>query len=431
MTTEASVKKGRGVGLRLLIYGLNYAPEPTGTGKYTGDLGVSCAAQGIETDVIAGLPHYPRWEVDAAYVGRRAWVEQIDSVRVMRAPHFVPSLAVLNARTRIRLETSFTVSAARYWLPLIFRRAKPDVVIAVMPPMQIALWPLLYGWIRRVPWVLHVQDLQVDAAIRLNMLKIGVFGKLLYAVEGFLLRRATRVSTITEAMRARIVAKGVPIERTWLVPNWADVQSVRPMASDNAFRRELGLADDAVVILYAGNMGEKQGLEAVLEAASASQDDSRLQFVMVGDGAARPRLVARAKELALPNLRFLPVQPLERLPQMLAAGDVHLVVQRRDAADLVMPSKLTNILAAGRACVATADPGTALHEVVHGHDTGEVTPPGDTAALVAAIRRLAADPARRQACGERARTYAEQYLDKDRILSDFQAKLATLCKREK
>jgi colanic acid biosynthesis glycosyl transferase WcaI len=114
---------------------------------------------------------------------------------------------------------------------------------------------------------------------------------------------------------------------------------------------------------------------------------------------------------------------------MLAAGDIHLVVQRRDAADLVMPSKLTNILAAGRACVATADPGTALHEVVHGHATGVAVPPGDDEALAAAVRKLANDAARREACGRRAREYAEHQLDKDRILLDFETQLKTLSKR--
>jgi len=262
-----------------------------------------------------------------------------------------------------------------------------------------------------------------------NMLKAGVFGTLLYRIEGFLLWHATRVSTITESMRARIVDKGTPAASTWLFPNWADIAEIRPGLCDNAFRRALGAPDDTFVVLYAGNMGEKQGLEAVLHGADACRDDTRLLFLLVGAGGARSRLERRAAELALPNLRFMPLQPLESLGEMLAASDIHLVVQRRDAADLVMPSKLTNILAAGRACVATADAGTALHEVVHGYDAGEVVTPGDDAALTAAVRRLADDGARREACGLRARAYAERFLDKQRILSTFENQLKTLCKR--
>ena len=411
--------------MNILFYGLNYTPEPTGTGKYTGEMAAWLAARGHAVDVICGLPHYPQWKLDPAYADGRARVETLDGVRVLRAPHFVPSAQALGAGARIRLETSFTLSSARYWVPRFFRRDRPDLVIAVMPPMQVAVWPLLYAWLRRVPWVLHVQDLQVDAALRLGMLN-GAFGRLLYAIESFLLRRATRVSTITEAMRARVVAKGVSEERTWLVPNWADIAAIRPGPRDNAFRRALGVSEDAVVALYAGNMGEKQGLETVLQAAALCRDDPRLVFVMVGAGAARARLERRAAELELPNLRFLPLQPAERLNEMLAAGDIHLVIQRRDAADLVMPSKLTNILAAGRCCVATAEPGTALHEVVHGHKLGEVVPPDDGTALAAAVWRLAAEPARRTTCGNRARAYAQAYLDKERILAAFEERLREL-----
>lgn len=412
--------------MNILGYSLNYAPESTGTGKYTGEMAtwLACCDHGIE--VICGLPHYPQWQLDPAYSNRRSCMESIHGVHVERASHFVPARDSLGAKARIRLETSFTLSAARYWLPRLVRQRKPDVVIAVMPPMQIGLWPLLYHWLRRVPWVLHVQDLQVDAAVRLNMLKRGWLVRWLYWGEGFLLRHATRVSTITEAMRARIIAKGVPAERVWLCPNWADIAGIRPGPRDNAFRRSLGMGAGELLVLYAGNMGEKQGLETVLEAAAACRSDGRIQFVMVGDGAAKPRLERQAEALGLTNLRFLPLQPLEKLNDMLAAGDIHLVVQKREAADLVMPSKLTNILAAGRACVATAEAGTALHEVVAGHDTGLVVPPGHAEALAQAIRVLADDVARRERCGLHARAYAEQYLDKDRILSEFASQLASL-----
>ena len=415
--------------MKILVYGLNYTPEPTGIGKYTGDQTVWLVAQGHSVRVICGMPHYPQWRLDPTYADGKALVESLAGATVYRAPHFVPSAQSLTARARIRLETSFTFSAARYWVRFLFHWHKPDVVIAVTPPMQIGVWPLLYHWIRRVPWVLHVQDLQVDAALRLNMLKSGLLGMLLYRIEGFLLRHATRVSTITEAMRARIIAKGVPADRVWLCPNWADISAVCPGSRNNGFRQSLNVSDDTLLVLYAGNMGEKQGLEIVLEAAKRCHDDARLLFMMVGDGGAKSRLQRQAVTMGLSNIRFLPVQPFERLNDMLAAGDIHLVVQKRDAADLVMPSKLTNILAAGRVCVATADPDTALYDAVHDHETGKAVPPGDVAALTEAIRVLADDPAMREACGIRARQYAEQHLDKDSILAAFEKQLQTLCKK--
>lgn len=417
--------------MNILIYALNYAPEVTGCGKYTGEMAAWFAAQGHQVEVICGLPHYPEWKLHASHADGKARVETIEGVRVQRAPHYVPPTDKLTAGKRIRMEVGFTLSAARYWLPRLFWKKRADVVIAVMPPMQIGAWPVLYRWIRCVPWVLHVQDLQVDAALRLGMLKVGALGRLLYWVEGFMLRQATRVSTITPSMAARCEAKGTPHERLLQFPNWADIACVQPGPRDNAFRRELGVADDTVVVLYAGNMGEKQGLGAVLDVAAACKDDPRLQFVMAGAGAARPRLEQRAAEMRLPNLRFLPVQPTERLGEMLAAGDIHLVVQKRDAADLVMPSKLTNILAAGRACVATADPGTALHDAVAGAQTGLVVSPEDSAALAAAVRQLAGDAQFRGACGLHARVYAERHLGRDAILAAFEHDLKSLCGRTK
>jgi colanic acid biosynthesis glycosyl transferase WcaI len=412
--------------VKLLIYGLNYAPEPTGTGKYTGEMAAWLAARGHAVEAICGLPHYPQWKLDAAYADGRSRVEWLDGVRVRRAAHFVPVADALGVRARIWLEISFTLSAARHWLPKFFARARPDAVIAVMPPMQIGVWPLLYGWLRRVPWVLHVQDLQVDAALRLKMLPGGVVGKLLYRIEAFLLKRATRVSTITEAMRRRVITKGATDERTWLFPNWADIIRVHPGPRENAFRAKLGFGPETLLVLYAGNMGEKQGLSSVLEAAARLRDQGNIQFLMVGAGVARVRLEQRARALGLENLHFLPVQPMEKLSAMLTAGDIHLVVQRRDAADLVMPSKLTNILAAGRPCVVTADVGTALAEVVTGRGVGLVTPPEDPTALAGAISDLAADEALRFRCGAAARAYAERYLDRDKILSEFESDLLTL-----
>lgn len=405
--------------MKILIYGLNYAPEHTGIGKYTGEMAEWLAAQGHTVEVICGLPHYPQWQVQSGYEDFRYRSEVRAGVQVRRVRHFVPAADQLRARTRIVLETSFSWNASRFWLPRFFARQKPDVVIAVMPPMQIGVWPLLYRWIRGVPWVLHVQDLQLDAALRLGMLRKGMVGNFLYRVESFLLRSATRVTAITEAMRQRVVEKGVAQERSSVFPNWANIQAVCPGPRDNCFRAQLNLAPETVLVLYAGNMGEKQGLETVLMAAQQCADHPLVQFLLVGAGAARQRLEERATVMGLQNLRFLPVQPVECLSEMLASGDIHLVVQKRDAADLVMPSKLTNILAAGRPVIATVDPGTALYEAVAGAGTGVATCPDDSQSLAQAILALAQDPERRALHGARARAYAERMLDREVVLRGF------------
>lgn len=253
----------------------------------------------------------------------------------------------------------------------------------------------------------------------------------MYGVERLLLWGAQRVSTITEAMRRRIVEKGVPKSSTSLLPNWSDVEFVRPMRRDNEVRQKFGAGPDDVLVLYAGNMGEKQGLELILDAADELKDQRYIKFAMVGTGATRDRLERAAARRGLANVRFFPAQPLERLPLTLAAGDVHLVVQRREAADLVMPSKLTNILAAGRPSVATADPGTTLHAVLNDHDCGITTTPGNVLDLVANVVVLAEDATMRERLGNNARRYAESHLDKERILKEFEDRLRELVKPRK
>jgi Glycosyltransferase len=414
--------------MKILIYGLNYAPEPTGIGKYTGEMAEWLAAQGHEVEVICGLPHYPQWQVETGYEHFRFRSETRSGVQVHRVKHYVPTANRLSAKARILLETSFTVNASRFWLPRLFWWSRPDVVIAIMPPMQIGVWPLLFSWFRGVPWVLHVQDLQVDAALRLGMLPGGRFGKLLYRIETFLLRHATRVSSITDAMCQRIIAKGAKPERVWLFPNWADIDAVQPGPRENEFREQLGIAPETVLVLYAGNMGAKQGLEIILEAARLCADTPNVQFLMAGAGGVRERLQKQATEMGLRNLRFVPVQPVEKLSEMLAAGDIHLVVQRREAADLVMPSKLTNIFAAGRSCVATAEPGTALYQAMADADAGLITVPEDATALAEAILVLAGDSQRREICGSNARIYAESRLDKKKLVSAFVNQLSCLHK---
>jgi len=412
--------------LRILIYGINYAGWSTGLPKYNAEMGAWLASRGHQVDAIAGFPHYPQWRIQDEYRGRGFHVECLDGVQVHRTPLRLDSDRPVTGGRRARLETAFTMKSMRYWLPIWLQRRRYDVVLAVCPPMQTGAWPLLYRLVRRVPWVYHVQDLQVDAAVRLGMIKRGWAGKSLHAVESLILRQASAVSTISESMRERIIERGVGESVVWLFPNWADLASIRPSPADNAFRKKLGIATQSVVVMCAGSMGEKHGLESVLDAASRLRDRTEIVFLLIGAGSAKRRLEEQAVAEGLANLRFLPMQPLSRLSDVLAAGDIHLVVQRRNVADLVLPSKLTNICAAGRCCVATADRGTTLSNVVLDHDLGVVCPPEDPNELADAIGLLAGEPAARKRFGHNARHYAECELGRDQILAHFEARLRGL-----
>lgn len=410
--------------LKVLIHGINYAPESMGVGRYTGEMGQWLAARGHEVRVVTAPPYYPAWRVGKGYSASKYCRESVAGADVWRCPLWVP--VQLSGIKRLLHLASFAASS----FPVMLRQVlwRPNVVILVEPSLLCAPSAWLTARLCGARTWLHIQDFELDAAAGLRILGVSKAQALLYGVERFFLRKAQRVSTITAAMQRRAVEKGVPEDRSWVLPNWSDIDLVRPISRENKVRWEFGAGPEDVLVLYAGNMGEKQGLNLVLDAADQLKSRVNIKFAMVGTGIARQRLEQAARDRDLNNVRFFPSQPPDRLPPMLAAGDIHLVVQKREAADLVMPSKLTNILAAGRPSIATADPDTTLYEVVCGNDCGIATAPESVEELVAAIVALADDVATRERLGNNARQYAEKSLSKDKILSDLENKLHELVK---
>jgi colanic acid biosynthesis glycosyl transferase WcaI len=409
------------VALRLLIHGINYAPEFVGIGRYTGELGAWLRSRGHAVTVLTAPPYYPEWRVPAAY-RRPAWRrEWLNGVEVLRAPLYAP--ARVTGRGRVLHELSFGASCLVWW-PTLKARSW-DAILAVCPLLQSGLIPALLARRQQVPFIFHVQDLQLDAARELAIIRQPLLFDFLERLERFLFTRAQAVTTISQAMAARIQDKGVAPERVHFLPNWADLEDIKPGKRQNTLRRELRLNRE-IMVLYAGNMGEKQGLEVILDAAALTRHNPNIRYVVAGEGAARERLMARAQRLALDNVRFLPLQTRDRFPFLLAAADLHLVVQKHQASDLVMPSKLGNILAAGRPFIATALPDTEVGRVTLESQAGVLAPPEDAGSLAQAILNLARAPDLRKKMGIKARKFAEARLGRDRILAGWEKLLYSL-----
>ena len=236
------------------------------------------------------------------------------------------------------------------------------------------------------------------------------------------MRRFHRISTISEKMVERALAKTDGRGHCVLFPNWVDTEAIYPLQQPSPYRADLSVPDDAIVLLYSGSMGAKQGLELILDAARELQADPRYQFVMAGSGSAYRRLKQQAADLT--NMRWLPLQPSEQLNAFLNLADIHLLPQKEDAADLVMPSKLTGMLASGRPIIATARPGTQVARVVE--EAGLVAEPGSVAGVLAAIRQLGNDEAERSRLGSAARRYAVDVLERERVLRGFEDELNNL-----
>lgn len=404
--------------MKILIYCLNYAPELTGIGKYTGEQAQWLAARGHEVRVITAPPYYPAWRIGDGYRAWRYRRERCRGVEIFRAPLWVPRQP--SGLKRILHLASFAVSSL---VPLAAQvRWRPDVIFVVEPPLMCSPAALLLGrWTGARTW-LHVQDYEVDAAFALGLLKHPWLRRLAFSLERHAMAAFDRVSTISEAMLRLARSKGAAPERSLLLPNWVDVRAILP-GRGSLYRRRLGIPADATVALYSGNMGNKQGLEILAEAARLLAGRTDLHFILCGDGAGRAALQQACA--GLPQVHFLPLQPAARFPALLAAADVHLLPQRADAADLVLPSKLAGMLASGRPVVATAAAETELGRIVG--RCGRVVRPGDAAALAEAIADLAGDPALRQTLGRAGRAWAERHLDREAVLSAFEAALHEAC----
>ncbi|EAM6509144.1 colanic acid biosynthesis fucosyltransferase WcaI [Salmonella enterica] len=401
--------------MKILVYGINYSPELTGIGKYTGEMVAWMAQEGHEVRVITAPPYYPQWKVGERYSAWRYRREEGEAT-VWRCPLYVPKQP--STLKRLLHLGSFALSS---FFPLMAqRRWKPDRIIGVVPTLFCTPGMRLLATLSGARTVLHIQDYEVDAMLGLGMAgkgKRGSVARLATAFERSALRNVDNVSTISRSMMNKAREKGVAAEKILFFPNWSEVARFQDVndADVTALRQQLGLPEGKKIVLYSGNIGEKQGLEKVIDAAERLRDRP-LIFAIVGQGGGKARLENMARERGLANIKFLPLQPYDALPALLKMGDCHLVVQKRGAADAVLPSKLTNILAVGGNAVITVEPHTELGQLCARYPGIAVcVEPESTDALVNGISQALAMPKNNTT----AREYAERTLNKENVLRQF------------
>lgn len=339
--------------MKILLLGLNYAPELIGTGPYTAGLVQALAERGHEVRAVVGQPYYPEWRPRPGY---RGWSrEDLGRVRICRVPHFIPARP--SGAMRLLHQFGFALAAA----PILLSEAmfwRPDRVIAIAPSLMAAPLALLAARLCGASAWLHLQDFEFEAAVATGLVsKNRSIAKLLGAAERWILRGFDRVSTISPAMCRRLAEKGVLRERVAEHRNWGDLAEVSPLARPSLFRQKFGITTPHVA-LYSGALGRKQGLDLVIKAARCLAQRDDITFVICGNGPYRAELEAMAAGLR--NVRFFDLQPREQLGELLGLATVHLLPQIAGAADLVLPSKLANMLASGRPVIATVAKGTGI-----------------------------------------------------------------------
>jgi len=397
------------VGARVLVVGINYAPETTGIAPYTTAVAEHLASLGAEVTVVTGMPHYPQWRVAPGY--RRSLLRQEDrnGVRVRRAGHYVPPRP--DALRRGLFEVS--------WLPLgalQVARGRFDAVLAVSPSLAgLPLGRLAAGG-RRVPWAAVVQDLMGNAAANGGVRGGGRVASVVTAVERRMLRSADLVGVIGEGFADAVQRMGVPADRVRLLPNWAHVTPTT--ATREQARTALGWPQDVFSVVHTGNMGAKQGLDNVVRAAAeADRRGSRVELVLVGDGNQRARL--QQAGAGIRSLRFVDPVDADTYPLVLAAADALLVNERADMLEMSLPSKLTSYFAAGRP-VLGAVPGTGWTAAVLDASGAAVrVDPEAPHQLLDAALELAEDEERCSLLGKAAAEYCHARYGSDAALGRY------------
>lgn len=398
--------------MKILIYGINFWPEPTGIGRYTGEMANWLASNGHEVRVITAPPYYPSWQIQPGYSSLRYTRSEENGATIWRCPIWVP--AQPTGLKRIVHLLSFAASS----LPTVFQQVtwRPDVVWVAAPAFACTPSALLLSKLTGATSWLHVQDFEIDAAFDMGLLHGRKRRRIVSALEGWLMARFDVASSISHKMVGRLREKGVALAQALYFPNWVDTQDILPYVGVSPYREELGIGEDKVVALFSGTLAAKQGLHLLPDlAVQLAQLAPHVHIVICGDGVLKETL--QTKTAQLDNVTMLPLQPKSRLNALLGMADIHLLPQDPACTDLVMPSKLSAMLASGRPVVSTVLAHTEIARVLT--DSGVTVPPGNVASFASAVVALANDPERRATLGQAGRRYAETHLSIDGALSKF------------
>jgi colanic acid biosynthesis glycosyl transferase WcaI len=404
------------MGKRILLIGGNFSPEQTGIGKYNGEMIKWLAQNGYECTIITTQPYYPEWKVQAPYTNKGYVKEIIETsgvpITIYRCPQYVPSNP--SGKKRLLQEFSFTCTSFIRLLGVL-GKSKFDYVLTVVPPFQLGLHALLYKKLRGAKFLYHVQDLQIEAARDLQMIKSKTLIKGLFGLEKFVLKKADVVSSISKGMIKKVEAKTG--KEVVFLPNWVDMKFFYPLTNRDELKMKAGFAATDILVLYSGAIGEKQGLEMILDSAERLKDNKTIQFLICGSGPYKEKLIEQANQRQLNNVHFIPLQPFEQFNSFLNMADVHLVIQKKGASDLVMPSKLTTILAVGGVALVTAEKGSSLYEVVEENNMGILVEPENEAAFSNALLKIIGEDL--SVIRNNAHHYAEEHLAIDKVLGKY------------
>ncbi|GAA6619627.1 glycosyltransferase family 4 protein [Scytonema sp. NUACC26] len=400
--------------MHILIYSYNYYPEPIGIAPLMTELAEGLVKQGHQVRVITGMPNYPQREIYPGYRGKWYVTEEKNGVTIQRSYLRIKSKP--NVLDRLFLELSFVFTS----IPQALNGWRPDVILLTVPPLMVSLPASFLSWLYNCPVVLNVQDILPEAGVRVGLLKNKLMIRALEALEKFAYRRAHTISVIAQGFLENLVSKEVPIQKIVCIPNWVNVNFIRPLPKEkNYFRAEHQL-EGKFVVMYSGNIALTQGLETVIEAAISLRHIPEIVFAIAGESKALQWLQKYCLASKANNVLLVPLQPREKLPEMLAAADVGLVVQKSNVISFNMPSKIPLLLASGRPILASVPAtGTAARSVLESGG-GIVVAPESPEALAKAVLNLYKNPDVATQLGEKGRQFAIERYSFEQALRNYE-----------
>jgi putative colanic acid biosynthesis glycosyltransferase WcaI len=405
--------------MRVVVWGINYAPEITGIAPHNVALCEFLREQGVDVEMVTTFAYYPAWRKFSQDRHLLFRTDRVNGVPVHRCWHFVP--ARVSAWKRIIHEATFILTSTLR----VFSVKRADIYVIPSPPLLLGMAAWFVTRFKQAPFVFHVQDLQPDAAVGLGMLQTGWFTRALYWLEAFAYQHATRVSGISEEILDAFRRKGVPESKLILFPNAIALPNESEIPARGKFRAKHGFAVDEFLAIYAGNLGIKQGLDILLEAAELLRADKNIRIIIAGDGAAREALERDARSRNLANVSMLPLQFGEDYKELLTDAGVSVITQQSGSGNAFFPSKLLVTLAYASPVVTVADEESALARAVKVGAFGTNVPPGRPEQLASTFRELVHDRQLLHDWGAAGRAYITRF-ERLRVFSEFFAQLESL-----
>lgn len=406
--------------MRVLLYSYNYYPEPIGIAPLMTELAEGLVKRGHQVRVVTAMPNYPERKIYPEYRGKLYKSEVRNGVEIERC--FVAIRPKPGLVGRALLEGSFVllsfVKAISGW--------RPDVILSTSPSLPACVPVAVTKALYRCPVVLSLQDILPEAAVQTGLITHPLAIKVFEQLEKFAYASATKISVITPSFAKNLVEKGVSISKMECISNWVDVGLVRPLPKENnAFRNAHGLSGKFVV-LYSGNIARTQGVRTIIRTASQMQANPDIQFVIVGEKSQLAELDELCKELEVKNVRLLPFVTDDQFPEMLAAADVSLIMQKQNVVGFNMPSKTQKIMASGRPVIASVPANGSAAEAVRQSGSGLVVEPESPTELAKAIEALYNDPQRVEEFSKRGRQFAIDNYSFDQAINAYEALLKSV-----